>query len=238
MSLIPSLGLSKTQVSGAVVAAIVAASIAIAAMGILAYIRKMEPLKTWLVVYEPASQYGGIFFYSNVIWGSLWVGLFFALRHRQSMSNLRTWLIFFLVSLGIGTGFAKASLDWSQLPTVMQLGSNGEEAAFSTGGQQIANEISIKILEGSSIQGNPAYEPTIVTASRDSVIIWVNEDAAPHTVTSGIGISDPETGNMFDSGSIGKGQKFSLPVSRLEETGTFDYYCTVHPFMKGKIIIE
>src|SRR5919106_1245810 len=76
LSLIPSLKLSTTQVSGAVVAAIIAASIGLVALGILTYFRTVEPLKTWLVPYAPASQYGGIFLYTKVIWGILWVGLF------------------------------------------------------------------------------------------------------------------------------------------------------------------
>lgn len=243
-SKLPSLGLSKTQVSGPVVAAIVAASIGIITLGVLTYIRGIEPFKTWLVPYTPAAQYGGIFLYSNVIWGILWVGLFLALRRRQSsnMGNLRTWLVFFLVSLGVGTGFAEASLDWSQLTTIMKLGSSGEQESAAGGQQQqqITEEeiITVRILEGSSIHGNPAYEPAVVTASKDNVITWVNEDTAPHTVTSGIGTDDQNTGMLFDSGSLGKGQKFSLPASHLGGTGNFDYHCVVHPFMKGKIAIQ
>jgi N-methylhydantoinase B/oxoprolinase/acetone carboxylase alpha subunit len=108
-SLKPSLNLSATQVSGAVVAAIIAASIALIAVGVLTYFRKVEPLKTWLVPYLPAAQYGGIFLYTKVIWGIVWVGLFFALRHKQKMGTMRTWLLFFLISLGIGTALSVAN---------------------------------------------------------------------------------------------------------------------------------
>jgi plastocyanin len=200
LSLIPSLKLSTTQVSGAVVAAIIAASIGLVALGILTYFRTVEPLKTWLVPYAPASQYGGIFFYTKAIWGVLWVGLFFALRHRQNMGTLRTWLLFFLISLGIGTAFAVASLDWSQLPTVMQFGGEQSETTseISTG-TVMTDEISIKILEGSSIQGNPSYEPYNVVINRDDLVTWVNADTAPHTVTSGAGLDDAESGKLFRS---------------------------------------
>lgn len=236
-SLIPSLGLSKTKVSGSVAAAFIAASIGIAAMGVLTFMRKEEPFKTWLVPYAPTAQYGGIFLYSNVIWGALWVGLFFALRRKQEVGSLRVWLMFFLIFLGIGTGFAEASLNWSQLSTVMQLG--GEQTqTMTTEGQPIAKEISITILEGSSIQGNPGYEPATVMAGKDDLITWVNADSAPHTVTSGTGADDPQSAKLFDSGSFGKGQKFSLPTKHLGGTGSFDYYCIVHPFMKGKITVQ
>ncbi|MGI0049348.1 MAG: cupredoxin domain-containing protein [Nitrososphaera sp.] len=238
MASLPSLGLSTTKVSGAVAAAIIAASLGIAAVGALTYVRKMEPFSTWLVPYEPTAQFGGIFLYSNVIWGALWVGLFFALRHRQNAGSLRTWLLFFLVSLGIGTGFAETSLNWSQLPTVMQLGSKGSETTgiSSNGQQQSANEILVKILEGSSIQGNPGYEPNNAIAGKNDRIAWVNEDAAPHTVTSGTA-NEPDSGKLFDSGSIGKGQRFDLTAENLG-TGNFDYYCIVHPFMKGSITVQ
>jgi plastocyanin len=244
LSLIPSLNLSATQVSGAVVAAIIAASIGLVAIGILTYFRQVEPLKTWLVPYIPASQYGGIFLYTKVIWGILWVGLFFALRHRQKMGTLRTWLLFFLISLGIGTALAVASLDWSQLPTVMQFG--GEQSQITSEistGSIMTDEISIKILEGSSIQGNPSYEPYNVVINRDDLVTWANVDTAPHTITSGTGLDDPESGKLFDSGSLGQGQKFSMPAEQFTEEGhqpgtSLDYYCTVHPFMKGKITLQ
>lgn len=237
MSLIPSLGLSKTKVSGAVVAAIIAASIGIAAMGVLTYMRKTEPLKTWLVPYTPTAQYGGIFLYSNVIWGALWIGLFFALRHKQNLGNLRMWLLFFFISLGIGTGFAEASLNWSQLSTVMQLGSNGSEVIDASGGQA-TGEVSVKILEGSSIQGNPGYEPSPVVAGGGDLITWTNADVAPHTVTSGTGTDDPKSGQLFDSGSFGQGQKFSMHAKNIGNAGNYDYYCIVHPFMKGTISVQ
>lgn len=241
MSFIPSLGLSKTRVSGAVVAAIVAASIGIAAMGVLTYMRKAEPFKTWLVPYTPTAQYGGIFLYSNVIWGASWVGLFIALRHRQDAGTLRTWLLFFLISLGIGTGFAEASLNWSQLPTVMQLGSSAPQQPASVGNpgtQPAGNKVAITILEGSSIQGNPGYGPAVAAAGVDDLITWLNADSAPHTVTSGAGPDDPGSAKLFDSSSLGKGQTFSLSAKQLGGTGSFDYYCTVHPFMKGVITVQ
>jgi plastocyanin len=243
-SLKPSLNLSSTQVSGAVVAAIIAASIALAAVGVLTYFRKVEPLKTWLVPYLPAAQYGGIFLYTKVIWGILWVGLFLALRQRQRMGNMRTWLLFFLISLGIGTALSVASLDWSELPTVMQLGGGTESqiARETSAGTLIADEISIEILEGSSVPDNPSYEPYSLMISRDDLVTWVNADSAPHTVTSGTGLDDPQSGKLFDSGSLGQGQKFSMPAEQLVEEipagAILDYYCTVHPFMKGKITIQ
>lgn len=228
-----SLGLSTTKVSGGVAAAMVAASVALVAVGMFSYVRATEPFKTWFVVYASASQFGGIFMYSNAVWGVLWVGLFLALRNRKDAGTARTWLAFFLAALAAGTGFALASLDWSQLPTVMQLGSK-ESLADSAGH---APEVAVTILEGSSVVGNPSYGPGTVTARADELITWVNADTAPHTVTGGYGAGDPEAGRLFDSGSIGQGKKFSLPAKNLG-AGEYDYYCVVHPFMKGRIVVQ
>jgi plastocyanin len=144
--------------------------------------------------------------------------------------------------LGVGTALAVASLDWSQLPTVMQLSGTESQITRETSTRTIiTDEISIEIPEGSSIQGNPSYEPYSVVINRDDLVTWVNADTAPHTVTSGAGLDDVESGKLFDSGSLGQGQKFSIRAEQLleQEAGTsFDYYCTVHPFMKGKITVR
>jgi plastocyanin len=125
----------------------------------------------------------------------------------------------------------------------MQFG--GEESEITreiSAGTIITDEISIKILEGSSIHGNLSYEPHNIVVNNDDLVTWVNADTAPHTVTSGTGIDDVESGKLFDSGSLGQGQKFSMPAEQLveeEQPGTsLDYYCTVHPFMKGKITVQ
>lgn len=65
-------------------------------------------------------------------------------------------------------------------------------------GTIITDEISIKILEGPSIQGNPSYEPYSVVINEDDLVTWVNADTEPHTVTSGAGIDDAESGKLFD----------------------------------------
>jgi cytochrome c oxidase subunit 2 len=125
----------------------------------------------------------------------------------------------------------------------MQLGSTESQiTSETTAGTLITDEISIEILEGSSVPDNPSYEPYSLMVNRDDLVTWANADSAPHTVTSGAGLDDPESGKLFDSGSLGQGQKFSMPVEQLVEqvpAGTIlDYYCTVHPFMKGKITVQ
>jgi len=59
-------------------------------------------------------------------------------------------------------------------------------------------------------------------------VVWRNADAMPHTVTS----SD---GGPLNSGQLGKGGEYSFTF---KEPGTYSYYCSYHPSMKGTIIVE
>ena len=79
---------------------------------------------------------------------------------------------------------------------------------------------------------NSCYIPSIITAKQGQTITWKNEDVAFHSVTSGF-YGEPST--LFDSGHLDPEQKFSVTF---DEHGTFDYFCTLHPWMAGKVIVE
>ncbi len=81
-------------------------------------------------------------------------------------------------------------------------------------------EEQVVILEGY------AFNPQILTVSAGTRVTWTNNDADSHTVTS--------PGN-FESGVLGIGETFSFVFA---DVGTFDYFCTPHPFMVGTIIVE
>ncbi|MCD4822153.1 MAG: hypothetical protein K8R11_08830, partial [Methanococcoides sp.] len=51
--------------------------------------------------------------------------------------------------------------------------------------------------------------------------------SAPHTAT--------DNNDMFDSGTLAKGESF---IMTFEEAGTYDYICTIHPWMEGTVIVE
>jgi len=90
----------------------------------------------------------------------------------------------------------------------------------------------ISILEGSSEQGMPDYEPDIAKVSKGHTIEWTNVDTVAHTVTSSIGF-----GETFDSSLIGAGEKYSLDTNQLE-IGEYEYMCVVHPWMTSTLIIK
>ncbi|MFQ5970244.1 MAG: hypothetical protein ACE5J2_07120 [Nitrososphaerales archaeon] len=100
----------QTVAEGKVAATFIASSIAIIVIGILVFIRKQLP---WLELYSPAGTFSGIWFYSYVLWGILWLGLFLLLRRRESAGSIKTWLILFFASLAVATVLIEMSLKWS-----------------------------------------------------------------------------------------------------------------------------
>ena len=72
----------------------------------------------------------------------------------------------------------------------------------------------------------------IVEISVDDTVVWKNADSAAHTVTSGTASDGPD--DLFDSNLFGPGKSFS---HKFKEIGFYPYYCLVHPWMEGAIIV-
>jgi plastocyanin len=94
----------------------------------------------------------------------------------------------------------------------------GNEVTFTTTTIPASNEI--------SIQAN-SFVPQTLTIPVNSTVKWKNLDGITHTVTS-----DNLT---WDSGNIPANGTFKFTFTA---TGTFAYHCTIHPFMKGTIIVQ
>ena len=109
--------------------------------------------------------------------------------------------------------------------------------AATSGGGAGGGAVTLNILEGSSIQGSPDYDPEELTASAGAEVTVVNQDTVLHTVTSGTGTSDPQSAQMFDSSFIGPGQSATLSLAQVA-AGQYDYYCQVHPYMTGKLVVQ
>lgn len=93
-----------------------------------------------------------------------------------------------------------------------------------------ANVVPAKILAGASAQGNPSFSPDPVTAKKGNGVEWTNMDNVPHTVTS-------KKEGAFDSKIINANAKWLLDTTKLD-TGDYDYYCQIHPFMHGLLKIS
>ena len=120
----------------------------------------------------------------------------------------------------------------------------GAGAGAATGGGGAATPAgttaaaaTLTIPMGAVTPGNPAYEPASLTVKKGDASEVVNEDSSPHTVTSGTGLEDPNAGQMFDTSIITAAASAQLATADLE-AGEYDYHCTVHPFMTGKLIVQ
>ena len=78
-------------------------------------------------------------------------------------------------------------------------------------------------------ESNLCYVPGNITVDVGSTVVWENGDAAFHSVTSGV-YGEPD--GIFDSGYIDPGEQF---VFVFEEAGLHEYYCTLHPWMRGTV---
>lgn len=72
------------------------------------------------------------------------------------------------------------------------------------------------------------FSPNTLTLSVGATVTWINHDNVPHVVSS--------AGNQFKKSTVLKtGQSFSHTFMA---TGTYSYFCSIHPRMTGKIIVK
>ena len=73
---------------------------------------------------------------------------------------------------------------------------------------------------------NFAYQMANIQVRVGTTVTWTNQDNAPHSVTFKNG--------MKDSGLLSQGQSFSYTFNT---SGTYQYYCTVHPYMVATVTV-
>ena len=76
------------------------------------------------------------------------------------------------------------------------------------------------------------YIPSVIVIDSGNQVTWVNEDSAFHSVTSGF---YDEPSELFDSGYLDPSESFTIDF---DEKGTYDFFCTLHPWMYGQVIVE
>src|ERR671920_931998 len=113
-----------------------------------------------------------------------------------------------------------------------------EGGSSTTTNAPVVAGVTITIQKGASIQGSPDYNPDTAKVPVSDNIVWVNEDTAAHTATSGTGASDPDSGKVFDTSIINPGEK-STPqaLKGVKEGDEVPYYCAVHPYMTSKLTV-
>jgi plastocyanin len=71
-----------------------------------------------------------------------------------------------------------------------------------------------------------AFHPGTVKVKRGSRVTFTNASDVTHTATRG---------GSFDTKQIAPGKSVAVKFGK---RGTFAYHCTIHPFMKGKVVVE
>ncbi len=74
---------------------------------------------------------------------------------------------------------------------------------------------------------NFSFAPQVLTVSPGTKVTWTNKDDIPHTVVS--------VEKKFKSAPLDTGDKFSFTFSA---PGTYEYFCSIHSHMTGKVIVQ
>ncbi len=88
------------------------------------------------------------------------------------------------------------------------------------GAQQKAETTEVKI-------DNFSFGPGTLAIPVGATVTWTNRDDIPHTVVS--------TDGVFKSKVLDTDEKFSFTFSK---AGTYPYFCSIHPKMTGKVIVQ
>jgi cytochrome c oxidase subunit II len=132
------------------------------------------------------------------------------------------------------SGNATTSAAAGNATTTQASAGNATSAATAGGG---AGGVTLTILEGSSIQGNPDFDPDDLKVKKGDKITVNNADTMPHTVTNGESGSDPNSGKLFDTSIINGGDSAEIDTSAVD-AGAHPFYCMVHPYMTGSLTVE
>ena len=74
---------------------------------------------------------------------------------------------------------------------------------------------------------NFVFGPETITVPVGATVTWTNKDDIPHTTVS--------TDGVFKSKVMDTEDKFSYTF---DKPGTYSYYCTIHPKMTGKVVVQ
>lgn len=74
---------------------------------------------------------------------------------------------------------------------------------------------------------NFTFTPETLTVPANSTVTWTNKDDVPHVIAS--------TDGMFRSKGLDTDDHYSFKFS---QPGTYTYYCSIHPKMTGKIVVQ
>jgi plastocyanin len=96
------------------------------------------------------------------------------------------------------------------------------QKSYAASAQEKMSAMEVKI-------DNFTFGPAALTVPVGTTVTWTNKDDIPHTVVS---TDDSKT---FKSKVLDTDEKFSFTFSK---AGTYPYFCSIHPKMTGKVIVQ
>jgi len=162
------------------------------------------------------------------------------LSKNKNKATLAT-LAFMLLSFSVASLIVIGTPHYARAQGVAVEGGGNATNATMTGAGNATNATStgaaggptsVSIVPGSSSLTTDAYQPNPVQVSTGATVTWTNDDAQPHTATSGENATPDGT---FDSGIM-------APAATFEHTfaaaGEYPYYCILHPNMVGTVSVS
>ncbi|HXS14682.1 MAG TPA: cupredoxin family copper-binding protein [Candidatus Saccharimonadales bacterium] len=137
------------------------------------------------------------------------------------MNKILLGVIIAIIVIGGGVYFLSKNNSSQQMQMSMPTQTQGQAPTGSTGSTQLTagkNAVTIQ---------NFAFSPATLTVKVGDKVTWTNQDSAGHSATADDG--------SFDTGVLPQGQSGSITFNK---AGTYTYHCSVHPMMKGTIIVQ
>jgi plastocyanin len=100
--------------------------------------------------------------------------------------------------------------------------------AMFAGARRAAAHFPQSALQANEVKiDNFTFGPSALTVAVGATVTWTNHDDIPHTVVS--------TDGAFKSKALDTDDKFSFTFTK---AGSYSYFCSIHPKMTGKIVVQ
>lgn len=158
----------------------------------------------------------------------------------MKIKNIVAFAVLTTLSLGLISNVNAATIagPFSSSPPILKDVNSTNARPFSAKSTNssivlIASGIGAAGPNGTCVTQNNCFNPHIINITTGQNVTWNNTDNVVHTITSGMPIGST-IGKLFDK-SIPPGSTVSITFN---DTGKINYFCTIHPWMKGEVIVE
>ena len=127
--------------------------------------------------------------------------------------------IIVVIILVIGAAIALTHKSYS--PSSSSTYSSNSNSNQSASNQPASGTIDIR---------NMMFTPSQITVAKGGTVTWTNNDSTTHTV-----VDDLQNVGGPNSGDIAPGTTYKFTFTK---TGSYQYHCSIHPSMRGTIVVK